>query len=115
MHTDPGHEGDIELLGWEWSVGPAAGDTVPCELSVHKRVDRASPLFRTLCAERRRLPLVELLVRRSEESDFDYVALSLFGAGVDTVHLRSEGEESPLREEVALHLHDLVVRLPARG
>jgi len=85
--SDSGHRGEIDIQSWSWGVsnagsmsagsGGGAGKASFSDLSITKRIDKASPLLMTACATGQHIPKATLTVRRAGKNGDDYMRYTL--------------------------------------
>jgi type VI secretion system secreted protein Hcp len=105
-----GHIGDIDLVGWNWGMVAAydtrthlaAGASAYNNLSIVKRVDRATPTLFSYLDNHTPVDSVTLTVAKSSGgAALEYFTIELTGVRIVTVDVRSDDAE--LLENVSLN------------
>lgn len=109
-HKD--HKGEVAVLSWSWGLSKAAvattgagavagmGKTVPQEMRIVHRYDKASPLLARQAVQGKQLPTAVLTARKAGEGQKDFLKVTMKEVFITSVQA-SEGGEGPT-EEVAL-------------
>lgn len=103
----PGHEDDIEIESWQWSVqassalgsGAITGRRSYSGLSVVKRIDSASTALMSALATNDEVKEAVLTMRKSGEGAVDFFLITLKEARVTHVE-QSASEDGSVREAV---------------
>jgi type VI secretion system secreted protein Hcp len=113
--TRSGHEGEIEIFGWSWSVHrfehmhfyggyPGEGQT----LELHKRLDRATPALIQAALEGRRFSEAVLTTREPGEEGAEIARITLSDVGIVYAHTgRYPGEGGYPSEQLSLSFSDV--------
>lgn len=107
--VEPGHTDDIALCGWQWgvqataAVGSAAATRrrAYSELTVFKRIDRATTALLAALATNDEVAQAKLTMRRAGGAQEDYFSISLSQARVTAVQHSTDAQGQTL-ESVAL-------------
>jgi type VI secretion system secreted protein Hcp len=108
--THKGHEKEIEVRSWAWSVenaakpgaggGGGAGKAVPRELVFTHGYDMASPLLAKSCAKGTHLAVATLSARKAGKGPQEFLVITLKNVLVTAVSVSGNGDG--IGESVAL-------------
>lgn len=108
--TFKGHQNEIEVQWWNWSVenagrpgsggGSGAGKAVLRELVFSHVYDKASPLLAKACAKGTHIPTATLSARKAGKGQQDYLVVTLKDVLVTRVSM--SGENDGINESVTL-------------
>lgn len=107
------HVGEIDVLSWSWGMsqtgtahmGPGAGSgkVNVNDLSLTKRVDRATPVLMTACCTGSHLASAVLVVRKAGGNALEYLKITMEDILVSAVTTGGSGGDSVLTENVTLN------------
>jgi type VI secretion system secreted protein Hcp len=106
--TDARHRGEIEVLGWSWGqsqeapsassgAGAGAGKVKHLDLTIQKRVDVATPLLLSACAQGRHISDGTLTTRSTNGQEF--LLFTMTNVFVTSVNMSEASKDDPRPSE----------------
>lgn len=107
--TAPGHEDDIVVTGWGWSINggnaartrQASGNASFSSLTIHKRIDRATTTLVSMLCSNTAIKEARLVLRRPTGDQEPYFTITLEKARVESMQHDTDEQGHP-REVVVL-------------
>ncbi|HEY7037561.1 MAG TPA: type VI secretion system tube protein Hcp [Methylomirabilota bacterium] len=115
--TDKGHQKEIDIQSWAWGVvhpvsptgpGQSSGEATAHDLSVTKRIDKATPTLVQFCLSGKHLDEIVLTARKRGEDTIDYLKVTMKGAIVTAVS-PSGSEGVPGSEAVSFNFAEVAI------
>jgi type VI secretion system secreted protein Hcp len=112
---DASHKDEIEVLTWTWGMaqsgtshsgtGSGSGKVSVKNLSVTKRVDRATPTLMKLCCNGKHFGIAKLVVRKagSGPKPIEYLKIELMDGIVASLDVHGVDSQDELREVMTLN------------
>ena len=106
--THKDHKGEVAVLSWSWGLTSPAGSptgagkrkTVPQEMRIVHRYDKASPLLAKQAVMGRHVPSAVLTARKAGEGQKDFLKVTMKEVFITSVQASEGGEGAT--EEVAM-------------
>lgn len=108
-----GHEGEIDVLSWNWGMtqsgtthvgtGGGSGKVNVQDMSFTHRVDASTPTILQACLIGKHFGSALLVLRKAGETPLDYVKIEFTDVLVTSVQTGGSGGEESLTEEVILN------------
>ncbi|MDQ3349287.1 MAG: type VI secretion system tube protein Hcp [Acidobacteriota bacterium] len=113
--TDDKHRGEIDVLSWSWgestgtartSRGPLAAACIQ-DMSLTKYIDSSSPALIMNAMSGEVVPTAVLVVRKSGETQFDFLRITMKNVSVTAFQTGGSGGEDRITENVVLHFESM--------
>jgi type VI secretion system secreted protein Hcp len=112
-----GHEGEIDVLSWNWGLtqsgtthvgtGGGSGKVNVQDISFVHSVDASTPTLLQACCNGKHFGSALLVLRKAGEKPLDYVKIEFTDVLVTSVQTGGSGGEESLTEEVNLNFAKL--------
>lgn len=121
---DAEHKGEIEVTAWSWGVespvrlNPLTNEALSRratvhELTIHKKVDRATVTLITFLTTNKKVPTAKLTVRKAGQTPLEYFTAAM--QNVRVTSLRHESQSMELVEVVALSFDMVTITYTPQG
>jgi type VI secretion system secreted protein Hcp len=121
--TDEKHKDKIDVESWKWGMahpvsirakGRSEGETTVQDVSVTKRIDKATPILMQYCLNGKHLEEVVLIARKRGQDPIDYLTVKLKKAIISSLH-PSRADEGGAMETLTINCEEIEVAYQPQG
>ena len=113
------HKGEMDVLAWSWGMSQSAsthygsgggtGKVNVQDLSITKRIDKASPNLVKFCCQGKHFPEATLTVRKAGENPIEYYVIKMKDIIISSVQTGGSGGGDQLTEQLSLNFAEFEV------